>query len=171
MKPTKLTLSLLALSGLFALTLTAAEKKPQNITLTEIEGRHWLVGPNGEPFFAHGITHVSNNRAKIDFAKISKACKELGFNAYGYGCPPALRSDMPYVESWNHLVPISYYRGKNAVKFVDVFDPKAQTRLEAGVKAKPQEPECHRLLLDRSWLMATQESLREELGRLHPRPA
>ena len=135
MKPIKRIFLLLALSGLFTLTLTAAEKKPQNITLTEIEGRHWLVGPDGKPFFAHGITHVSNNRAKIDLAKISKACKELGFNAYGYGCPTQLRSDMPYVESWNHLVPISYYRGKNAVKFVDVFDPNAQARLEAGVKA------------------------------------
>ena len=110
-------------------------KEPQNITLTKINGRHWLVGPDGKPFFAHGITHVGNNRAKIDFAEISTACKKLGFNAYGYGCPTQLRSDMPYVASWNHLVPISYYRGKNGIKFVDVFDAKAQARLEAGVKA------------------------------------
>lgn len=125
------TLSTLALC--FALTATAAEQK--NITLTKIDGRHWLVDSEGKPFFAHGITHVNNQRAKIDFDKISKACKELGFNAYGYGCPNQLRSDMPYVESWNHLVPISYYRGKNAIKFVDVFDPKVQARLDAGVKA------------------------------------
>ena len=137
----KLILPILTLSALLALALTGEEKKPsankvaKSISLAEIDGRTWLVDSSGKPFFAHGITHVSNNRAKFDFAKISKACKELGFNAYGYGCPPALRSDMPYVESWNHLVPISYYRGKNAVKFVDVFDPKAQTRLEAGVKA------------------------------------
>ena len=106
-----------------------------NITLGEIKGRHWLLGPDGKPFFAHGITHIGVNRAKIDYAKISTACKELGFNAYGYGCPTQLRSDMPYVASWNHLVPISYYRGKNGIKFVDVFDPKVQARLEGGVKA------------------------------------
>lgn len=129
----KLTLPILALFGLFA--VTAIGEEPQNITLTKINGRHWLVGPDGKPFFAHGITHVGNNRAKFDFAEISTACKRLGFNAYGYGCPAQLRSDMPYVESWNHLVPISTYRGKNAIKFVDVFDPKEQAKLDAGVKA------------------------------------
>lgn len=111
------------------------EKPPQNIKLTKINGRHWLVDPDGKPFFAHGITHVGNNRAKIDFAQISTACKRLGFNAYGYGCPEQLRSDMPYLESWNHLVPISTYRGKNNIQFVDIFDPKEQARLDAGVRA------------------------------------
>ena len=113
----------------------ARKKNPENIILVEIKGRHWLVSPDGNPFFAHGITHAGNRLADLDFQKFSKACKELGFNAYGYGCPPQLRKDMPYVASWNHLVPISYYRGKNGIKFVDVFDPKAQARLEAGVKA------------------------------------
>ncbi|WP_182864735.1 Spy/CpxP family protein refolding chaperone [Rhodopirellula sp. JC639] len=114
---------------------TAEEKRLPNVRLTKIDGRHWLVGPDGKPFFAHGITHVSTKRAKFDFAELSAACKRFGFNAYGYGCPPQLKHDMPYVESWNHLVPISYYRGKDNIKFVDVFDPKVQTRLEAGVKA------------------------------------
>jgi hypothetical protein len=107
----------------------------EQITLGKIEGRHWLVMPNGSPFFAHGITHAGNRLANLDFQKLSKACKELGFNAYGYGCPQQLRSDMPYVASWNHLVPISYYRGRNGIKFVDVFDAKVEARLEAGVKA------------------------------------
>lgn len=113
----------------------APEKRLPNIRLTEIDGRHWLVSPDGKPFFAHGITHVSNNRAKFDFAEMSAACKKLGFNAYGYGCPMQLRHDMPYVESWNHLVPISMYRGKNGIKFVDIFDRKQQLKLDEGVKA------------------------------------
>ena len=87
--------------------LEGQEKQHRNITLTEIDGRYWLVDSSGKPFFAHGITHVNNNRVEIDFAEISAACKKLGFNAYGYGCPAELRHDMPYVESWNHLVPIS----------------------------------------------------------------
>ena len=111
------------------------EKRLPSIRLTNIDGRDWLVGPDGQPFFAHGITHVSNNRATFDFAGMSAACKRLGFNSYGYGCPVQLKHDMPYVESWNHLVPISYYRGQNGVKFIDVFDPKEQERLDAGVKA------------------------------------
>ncbi|MEL6897738.1 MAG: hypothetical protein AAFP90_16685, partial [Planctomycetota bacterium] len=113
----------------------ASKKRLPNIRLTKIDDRHWLVGPDGKPFFAHGITHVNNTRANFDFAKISTACKRLGFNAYGYGCPDELKHDMPHVASWNHLVPISYYRGKNSIQFVDVFDPKVQARLDAGVKA------------------------------------
>ncbi|MDF1852638.1 MAG: hypothetical protein P1U85_17510 [Verrucomicrobiales bacterium] len=104
------------------------------ITLTQIENRDWLVGPDGKPFFPHGITHAGNRQAGLDFDQFSKACKELGFNAYGYGCPPELRQDMPYIESWNHLVNSSTYRGKNGVTFVDIFDPVQQKRLEAGVK-------------------------------------
>ena len=120
--------------SIFTFTLTGQEVVPKNVTLTEIEGRAWLVGPDRKPFFAHGITHVNNREAKLDFEKFAALSKELGFNAYGYGCPPQLRDDMPYVESWNHLVPISYYRGKNGVKFVDIFDPAEQSKLEAGVK-------------------------------------
>lgn len=130
----KIALPLLALSAFLALPATGQETKRKNITLTEIEGRSWLVGPDGKPFFAHGITHVGGIRGKVDFAKFSMACKELGFNAYGYGCPPALKSDMPYIESWNHLVPISTYRGDGSLRFVDVFDPAEQARLEKGVK-------------------------------------
>lgn len=51
----KHTLSILILSGLFALPLPGEEKKLQNISLTEIEGHHWLVDPSGKPFFAHSV--------------------------------------------------------------------------------------------------------------------
>ena len=98
MKLLKFTFPILIAFGMFVLPLKGEDQK-RKISLTKIEGRHWLVGPDGKPFFAHGITHVNNNRAKIDFAKISEACKKLGFNAYGYGCPEQLRSDMPCVES------------------------------------------------------------------------
>ncbi|MEM6916227.1 MAG: sulfatase [Verrucomicrobiota bacterium] len=104
------------------------------IRLEKIDGRHWLVDSEGNPFFAHGITHVSNRSANLDYEKFSAACKELGFNSYGYGCPEALRHDMPYLESWNHLVPSAYYRGGKSVTFVDIFDPAAQAKLVAGVK-------------------------------------
>jgi len=113
----------------------ASGKDSGSFSLTKINGRDWLLTSEGRPFFAHGITHAGNQFANLDFKKFSQACKELGFNAYGYGCPQQLRKDMPYVASWNHLVPISYYRGKNGVKFVDVFDPKVEARIAAGVKA------------------------------------
>ena len=113
-----------------------AESPPSKpISLATIDGRDWLVDSHGNPFFAHGITHASNNRNAFDFTEFSTACKRLGFNAYGYGCPPQLRGDMPYVESWNHLVPISTYRDAGSFHFIDIFDPKEQKRLEVEVKA------------------------------------
>ena len=137
----RLALPILLLAVLLGLNQAGQEKggpqkEFQRVRLATIDGRYWLVGPNGKPFFGHGITHVSTRRAKppINMSKFSRLCKELGFNAYGYGCPPQLKSDMPYVESWSHLVQSAYYRGKEGVKFVDIFDPREQERLEAGVK-------------------------------------
>lgn len=115
--------------------LEVDESNPKNISLSKINGRHWLVNSDGKPFFAHGITHVGTVRAKFDLNKFSAACKEVGFNSYGYGCPDELRSDMPYLESWNHLVPISMYRGDGTHSYCDIFDPTVQARIEQGVKA------------------------------------
>ena len=137
----RLALPILLLAVLLGLNQAGQEKggpqkEFQRVRLATIDGRYWLVGPNGKPFFGHGITHVSTRRATppINMSKFSRLCKELGFNAYGYGCPPQLKSDMPYVESWSHLVQSAYYRGKEGVKFVDIFDPREQERLDAGVK-------------------------------------
>ena len=137
----------LALVAAFASPLLA--EKPaagEAIRLSQIQRRHWLLTPEGQPFFAHGITHAGNNRAKFDFKDFSKACKEVGFNAYGYGCPEQLRKDMPFL-GWNHLVPISY-RGRNGVKFIDVFDPKVQNKLKNGVRAN-----CIRSRDNPNWLL------------------
>ena len=120
---------------LFWFQFLSAEKQV-GFKIEKIQGKHWLIKPNGQPLFAHGITHASNQYAKLNYQNFSQACKSIGFNAYGYGCPEPLRRDMPFIESWNHLVPISYYRGKNGVQFLDVFDPKVQKKLEIGVKAK-----------------------------------
>lgn len=117
-----------------SISLQAQDTSSKKITLSEIDGRHWLVSADGRPFFAHGVTHVNNQRVKFDYAQFSTLCKKLGFTAYGYGCPEALRNDMPFIDSWNHLVPISYYRGPKGVKFVDIFDPDVQQKIDWGVK-------------------------------------
>ena len=112
----------------------AAAPETQSIGLTEIDGRTWLVTPDGKPFFAHGVTHTTNRSLSTKYNSLSKACKDLGFNAYGYGCPAELKKDMPYVEGRNY-VPISTYRGKGgSFRFIDIFDPRVQQRLAAQVK-------------------------------------
>ena len=113
---------------------TSASAKQSAITLTEINGRTWLISPEGRPFFPHGITHTTNRSLSADYSALSKASKDLGFNAYGYGCPAPLKNDMPYVEGRNY-VPISTYRGKGgSFRFIDIFDPQVQQRLTAQVK-------------------------------------
>ena len=44
---------------------------PKNISLTKIDGRHWLVNADGKPFFAHGITHAGTARRQYDLRKTS----------------------------------------------------------------------------------------------------
>ena len=100
----------------------------RRIRLDDIEGRWWLLDREGNPFFAHGVTHLSNPAHGLDVNRIAAACKDLGFNSYGYGCPPALRQDMPYLEGRN-LVPISTYRGDGSFGFIDIFDPAEQAQL------------------------------------------
>lgn len=78
-------------------------KRTAYFSLTKIKGRDWLLTPEGKPFFAHGITHA-RNLAKLDFKKFSEACKDIGFNAYGYGCPQQLREDMPLITSSSETV-------------------------------------------------------------------
>ena len=99
--------------GKFAVRSGCA-RKTFGIRLAEIDGRTWLITPDGKPFFAHGITHTTNRSLSSNYNAVSKACKDIGFNAYGYGCPPQLKKDMPYVEGRNY-VPISTYRGKGGV--------------------------------------------------------
>ena len=144
---------------------TSRQRATKNISLTKINGRHWLVNPDGEPFFAHGITHVGTVRAKFDLKKFSAACKGVGFNSYGYGCPPELRSDMPHLESWNHLVPISMYRGDGTHKYCDIFDPKEQARIERGVKANCEKSRDNPNCIGYAWTDLATWPLKNQIKR------
>lgn len=88
------TLKILALALLVAAPTAALAQEPLFIRLQEIDGRTWLIGPDGRPFFAHGVTHIGHGHQE-DVVAIARACKELGFNAYGYGCPNELKTDLP----------------------------------------------------------------------------
>ncbi|MEM9369224.1 MAG: endo-1,4-beta-xylanase [Planctomycetota bacterium] len=108
--------------------------KQAAIGLSEIDGRTWLTSPEGKPFFAHGVTHATNRSLSQSYQAVSKACRNLGFNAYGYGCPAQLKDDMPFVEGRNY-VPISTYRGNGgSFRFIDIFHPREQERLAGQVK-------------------------------------
>jgi len=139
------------LALLFALPpLSAQDQKSAHIRIAEIDGRSWLVDPQGRPFFAHGVTHV-NTKHGVDYKVVAKTCKELGFNAYGYGCPVPLRKDMPYLEGINHVVPVSMYRDKESFQFVDVFDPEVQARMQRQIELLCQRNHKNPNLIGYCW--------------------
>ncbi len=126
-------IGVLAFILLFATLAAASAEDSSFIQLKKLGGRTWLVDSKGHPFFAHGVTHVNAKHGE-DVAAVGKACKELGFNAYGYGCPHALKSDLPYLEG-RQLVPMSTYRTTDgSFRYVDIFDSKVQAKLEAEIK-------------------------------------
>ncbi|MCR9200103.1 MAG: hypothetical protein NXI04_15820 [Planctomycetaceae bacterium] len=146
-------------------TPASAGTASRNISLTRINGRHWLVNSDGQPFFAHGITHAGNGRAKFDLQQFSAACKDVGFNSYGYGCPDGLRSDMPYLESWNHLVPISMYRGDGTHEYCDIFDTKQQARIERGVKANCEKSKDNPNCIGYAWTDLATWPLKNQINK------
>ncbi|MEL7497442.1 MAG: hypothetical protein AAFN77_07510 [Planctomycetota bacterium] len=151
----------LALCLSWQLSVTAQERAA--IQLTEINGRAWLIAPDGTPFFAHGITHSTNRSLSHDYDALSKACKQLGFNAYGYGCPAELKKDMPYVEGRNY-VPISTYM-RNRVRFIDIFDPREQRKLSEQVKQRCLENRDNPNLIGYYWTDLSAWPLKNSTGK------
>ena len=143
---------------------TAAPTK-RTIGLAEINGRTWLITPEGKPFFAHGITHTTNRSLNKNYNTVSKACKDLGFNAYGYGCPSELKKDMPYVEGRNY-VPISMYRAQGgSFRFIDIFDPRVQQRLTTQVEQTCLENRDNPNLIGYYWTDLSAWPLKNSVGK------
>lgn len=128
MKPFALFLIALVIHPVFL-----SAQAPSFIRLQEMEGRTWLVDSSGRPFFAHGVTHVAYGHNNEDITTIGRLCKELGFNAYGYGCPEQFKSDLPYVDDINGIVKMAIYQG-TAFSYIDIFDPAEQERIENLVR-------------------------------------
>ena len=120
------------LSLMSGASITTSEE-PNRISLAQIDGRDWLIDLEGRPFFPHGVTHVAARGRQGTYDDLGRRLKELGFNAYGYGCPPALKKDLPYLEGRNYI-PISTYRGDGSFQFVDIFDPRVQQQLAEQVR-------------------------------------
>jgi hypothetical protein len=93
---------------------------------------------------------VGSRNRQVDYTDISKACKDLGFNAYGYGCPGELKNDMPYLEGKN-FVPISTYRNDGSFRFIDIFDPKEQQQLEMQIKQVCEQNRNNTNLIGYCW--------------------
>lgn len=159
MKP----IAIWALALFITCPLASVAQEQSVIRLAEIEGRTWLITPEGKPFFPHGITHVTNRDLRTNYNAVSKACKDLGFNAYGYGCPTELKSDMPYLEGRNY-VPISTYLGRS-FRFIDIFDPREQKKLTEQVKQRCLENRDNPYLIGYYWTDLGAWPLKNSVGK------
>ena len=157
----KLTALTLALCLSWQLSLTAQEHSA--FRLAKINGRTWLIKPDGKPFFPHGITHSTNRSLSRDYNALSKACKKLGFNSYGYGCPSVLKKDMPYVEGRNYISTSTYMRTN--VRFVDIFNPQVQQRLTRQVKQRCLENRDNPNLIGYYWTDLSAWPLKNSTGK------
>ena len=67
----QLAVGIWTLALIIAAPLASAAQERSAIGLAEIEGRSWLITPEGKPFFAHGITHMGSLRLRTDYNAVS----------------------------------------------------------------------------------------------------
>ena len=108
--------------------------------LEEINGRHFLVTPEGYGFFSLGVTHTMGiakpEDTRIDYFKArlgedwGKANQEIlshfqtwGYNSLGYDAHATTQHLLPHFASCNATGRTSSWLLKHA-EFPDVFDPK-----------------------------------------------
>ena len=107
--------------------------------LEVIDGRHYLITPEGHGYRALGLNHFHSMTSK-DYDGAIERIREWGFNAGDYQGPRWIWKRYPYTKGIN-LVPTSPYRPDSEFGFRDVFDPEFLEKLEASIReiVEPQE--------------------------------
>ncbi len=111
---------------------TAAPAPEKVFQLAEIDGRNYLIKPNGERFRSLGINHLGSATGKPD--DIIQQLRNWGFNAGGSYNPDWLMEVFPHPQAVNLLQTSSYRQGKSFY-YEDVFDPEFQKKTEEKIKA------------------------------------
>ena len=126
-------------------TLSGLDSSPSStgagrFHLANTGDRHYLVDPQGKPFFTLGINHINAVQEAADpdiFAEqygndwvqyATSAAKDLvrwHYNTAGYGSPEAIYPLMPYMED-SFLERNSNFLSNAEFFYPDVFDPAVQ---------------------------------------------
>jgi len=101
--------------------------------LKEIDGRHYLITPEGHGYRALGINHFHMMTSEDHDGAIERI-RDWGFNAGCYQGPRWMWSRYPYTKGIN-LVPTSPYRPDSYFGFRDVFDPEFLAKLEESIRS------------------------------------
>lgn len=117
--------------------------------LEEIDGRHFLITPEGHGYRALGINHFHMMTSKDHGGAIAQI-REWGFNAGCYQGPKWIWNRYPYTKGIN-LVPTSPYRPDSEFGFRDVFDPAFLATLEESIRTVVEPQAENRFLIGYFW--------------------
>jgi hypothetical protein len=113
--------------------------------LGEINGKHFLVTPEGNAFRAIGINHTHMS-TRTDYDNIIAELKALGFNSGDYQGPAWMWDKIPYSKGIQ-LLGISGWLPASQFRFEDVFDPDFLAALESKIKAIVQPQANNEMLI------------------------
>ena len=117
--------------------------------LQEIEGRHFLITPEGHGYRALGINHFHMMTSK-DYDGALRKIRQWGFNAGCYQGPRWMWNRYPYTKAIN-LVPTSPYKPDSVFGFRDVFDPAFLAKLEESIRSIVEPQSKNPFLIGYFW--------------------
>lgn len=100
--------------------------------LGKINGKHFLVTPEGNAFRSIGLNH-SHTLTSTDYDEITADMRRMGFNSGDYQGPTWQWNRIPFTKGVN-LLEISSWLPESKFKFEDVFDPEFLLALENKIK-------------------------------------
>ena len=131
-------------------------------SLTTRKGRHFFRDPAGQYFFSLGLNHISDasitNYPKVEElagdksrrARIKHDLQIWGYNTCGYGCPPELEHEMPFLVSLRFLSN-GHYLPTGQFGFDDVFSSEFKTRCEEMIESACQRYRKNKNLIGYYW--------------------
>ena len=117
--------------------------------ITEFEGRHCLVTPEGHGYRALGINHF-HNMSSSDYDGAIDNIREWGFNAGCYQGPRWMWERFPYTKGIN-LVPICQWLPDDRYGYRDVFDSEFLRELDKNIRAIVEPQKENRMLIGYFW--------------------
>jgi hypothetical protein len=139
--------------------------------LDAINGREYLVNPDGRPFFSLGVNHIQNIFQEDFSGDRGKECEDVlknltawGFNTGGYGSPDALCRMMPYLAPM-YLTRNANYHSDSEFFYPDVFDPVVQDGMKAVIRHEVDRQKGNPNLIGYYWTDTPQWDLERARGK------
>ncbi|MEM6690125.1 MAG: hypothetical protein AAF664_11900 [Planctomycetota bacterium] len=117
--------------------------------LSEIDGSHFLITPEGHGYRALGINHFHNMSSK-DYDAAIKQINDWGFNAGCYQGPRWMWNRYPYTKGIN-LVPVCVWKPDGVFAYKDVFDPSVLAEMENSVRSIVEPQRENPMLIGYFW--------------------